>query len=239
MSVTFPNESAAYRAARDRLLQQELELRRATEAVAEARRALPPGGAPPQDYVFDAEEGPVRLSELFAHHPSLAIYSFMFPRWPTDDSPGPLTGAAAALPLAEGPCPSCTAQLDQLDGAMQHFSQRMAFVVAARAPIERLTAFKADRGWRHLRMISCARNDYNRDYHAEDAEGGPQPVMNVFRRGPEGVTHFWASELFFAPSEPGQDPRHLGLIEPLWNMFDLTPEGRTGGYEERLDYPCH
>ena len=55
MSITFPGESAEYRAARDRLLQQEVELRRALESVAEARRALPSGGIVPEDYVFDAE----------------------------------------------------------------------------------------------------------------------------------------------------------------------------------------
>jgi predicted dithiol-disulfide oxidoreductase (DUF899 family) len=239
MSVTFPGESAAYRAARDQLLQKELELRRAMEAVAEARRALPAGGRPPEDYVFDGEDGPVRLEELFGDvHSTLAIYSFMFPRWPTDETPGPTTGATALLPLAEGPCPSCTALLDQLDGAAPHFSQRAAFAVAARAPSERLSAFKAERGWRHLRMISCGRNSYSRDYHGEVAEG-PIPMLNVFRRGPDGVSHFWASELYFAASDPGQAPRHLGTIEPLWNLFDLTPEGRAGDYEERIDYPCH
>ena len=52
MGITFPGESAEYRAARDRLLEQEIELRRAMEAVAAARRALPPGGVVPEDYVF-------------------------------------------------------------------------------------------------------------------------------------------------------------------------------------------
>lgn len=54
MGVAFPDESAPYRAARDRLLDQEAELRRVTEAVAAARRSLPPGGVVPQDYVFQA-----------------------------------------------------------------------------------------------------------------------------------------------------------------------------------------
>ena len=54
MSVRFPGESADYRAARDRLLEQEVELRRAMEAVAAARRGLPPGGTVPEDYVFEA-----------------------------------------------------------------------------------------------------------------------------------------------------------------------------------------
>src|SRR5215213_1288029 len=88
MSITFPGESADYRAARDRLLEQEIELRRATEAVAAARRALPPGGVVPQDYLFqregtDGAPTDVRLSELFAPGlDSLVIYSFMFPRAP-------------------------------------------------------------------------------------------------------------------------------------------------------------
>src|SRR5207253_5585096 len=70
-AMRFPGESAEYRAARDRLLDQEIELRRAMEAVAVARRALPPGGVVPEDYVFrgalaDGTEAGVRLSELFA-----------------------------------------------------------------------------------------------------------------------------------------------------------------------------
>src|SRR5437868_325869 len=52
MQIRFPGESAEYRAARDRLLEREIELRRAMEAAAAARRALPPGGAVPEDYVF-------------------------------------------------------------------------------------------------------------------------------------------------------------------------------------------
>ena len=131
MTVAFPGESAEYRAARNRLLDQEIELRRAMEAVADARRLLPPGGVVPEDYVFQAQ-GPdgaqarVRLSELFAPGKnSLVIYSMMFPRAADDNSPGPPGGQTSLLPLAEGPCPSCTALLDQLDGAAGHVSQHV------------------------------------------------------------------------------------------------------------------
>src|SRR5438093_3083871 len=122
MSISFPGESPEYRAARDRLLKQEVELRRATEAVAAARRELPPGGAVPEDYVFqgpgaDGTPTDVRLSELFVPGThSLLIYSFMFPRDPGDERQGPEGGQTALLPLAESPCPSCAALLDQLDG---------------------------------------------------------------------------------------------------------------------------
>jgi predicted dithiol-disulfide oxidoreductase (DUF899 family) len=53
MNVVFPGESAEYRTARDRLLEQEIELRRAMETVAAARRELPPGGVIAEDYPFE------------------------------------------------------------------------------------------------------------------------------------------------------------------------------------------
>lgn len=182
MAVAFPGESAEYRAARNRLVEQEIELRRAMEAVAAARRRLPPGGVVPEDYVFQAQ-GPagaptqVRLSELFAPGKnSLVIYSMMFPRAADDDSPGPLGGQTALLPLAEGPCPSCTTLLDQLDGAAEHVSQRVNLAVAAKAPIERILTFAAEPGWRRLRLLSSAGSTYNRDYLAETTDGSQQPV---------------------------------------------------------------
>src|SRR5262249_13160064 len=149
--------STEYRAARDRLLEQEIELRRAMEAVAAARRRLPAGGVVPQDYVFrgrglDGSPAEGRMSELVAPgKASLVIYSMMFPRASDDDRPGPDRGQTALLPLAQGPCPSCTAFLDQLDGAAGHASERINLAVAGKAPIERILTFAAERGWRHLR----------------------------------------------------------------------------------------
>src|SRR5919201_4987667 len=99
MSIAFPNESAEYRAARNRLLEQEVELRRAMEAVAASRRALPPGGEVREDNAFEGAEGEVRMSELFAPgRDALVIYTFMFPRDSQDDSPGPTSGRTAELP---------------------------------------------------------------------------------------------------------------------------------------------
>ena len=151
MSIALPGESPEYRAARDRLLEREIELRRAMEAVAAARRELPPGGRVKTDYVFqragaDAAQTDVRLSELFeAGKDSLLIYSFMFPRDPGDQTPGPRGGETALLPLAEGPCPSCAALLDQLDGTAEHASQHINLAVVAKAPLPRLLAFARER----------------------------------------------------------------------------------------------
>jgi len=154
MSTTFPGELAEYRAARDRQLEHEIELRRAMEAVAAARRELPPGGLIPEDYVFqgagaDGTPTDVRLSELFAPgKDSPVIYSMMFSRYSGDERPGPEGGQAALLPLTEGPCPSCTAFLDQLDGAAEHASQRVNFAVVAKSPLQRILTFAKERGWR-------------------------------------------------------------------------------------------
>lgn len=242
MEVNFPGESAEYRAARERLLEQEIDLRRRMEAVAAQRRELPPGGEVREDYVFQGElpaggNGDVRLSELFAPgKDSLAIYSFMFPRDPEDDRPGPVRETETAkLPLAEGPCPSCVSLLDQLDGAVEHAAQVMNFVVVAKSPLERVMTWKRERGWSRLRLLSSAGNTYNRDYLAETPEGAQRPMLNIFNRDGGTIRHFWGSELFYASWDPGQDPRHVGTLEPVWNLFDLTPEGRPD-WDEQLDY---
>jgi len=207
------------------LLNQEVELRRATEAVAAARRELPHGGSVPEDYVFQ-EAGPggtpseVRLSELLVPgKDTLVIYSFMFPR-AFDD---------------ERPCPSCTSFLDAFDGTALHITQRINLAVVAKAELSRILAHAEVRGWRRLRLLSSAGNTYNRDYFGESAEGA-QPMLNVFRRDGEAIRHFWGSEFLYAPPEPGQDPRHSDSIDPQWNLFDFTPEGRGTDWYPELSY---
>jgi predicted dithiol-disulfide oxidoreductase (DUF899 family) len=241
MTLRFPGESAKYRTARQRLLKREIELRREMEAVAAARRELPPGGIIPEDYVFrgkaaDGNPADVGMSELFAPgKDSLAIYSFMFPRTYAGDRPGPASGETALLPLEEGPCPSCVALLDQLDGAAEHAGQHINFAVVAKTPLPRLLTWGEERGWRNLRLLSSAANSYNRDYFGETADGSQVPMLNVFQRDGETIRHFWGAELTFAPADPGQDHRSVGTLEPLWNLFDLTPEGRPD-WDEQLSY---
>jgi predicted dithiol-disulfide oxidoreductase (DUF899 family) len=240
MGVSFPNESPAYPEARRKLLQREVALRREMEAVAAELRALPPGGEIAEDYEFDhvgADGAPtkVRLSELFRPGTdALIVYHFMFPRHRNDERQGPSSGPATELPLEEGPCPSCTALLDNWDGAVPHVEGLGANVVAvAKAPIERVAAFAADRGWRHVRLISAAGNSFKHDYHGEDEEGQQVPILTVFHKDAAGVIRLsWASELLFEPSDPGQDPRHCGTVEPMWTLLDLTPGGRPDAYEQ-------
>jgi predicted dithiol-disulfide oxidoreductase (DUF899 family) len=226
MGVSFPGETAEYRSARDRLLEQEAELRRITEAVAAARRDLPPGGVVGTDYVFqgagaDGQPASVRMSELLSPgQDTLVIYNMMFPRAPDEDLP----------------CPSCTQFLDSFDGVALHATQRMSLAVVAKTDLANLLAHGNRRGWRHLRLLSSAGNTFNRDYHGEDDDGAQAPMLNVFRRDGETIRHFWGSELLFAPSEPGQDPRHSDSVDALWNLFDLTPGGRSADWYPDLSY---
>src|SRR5262249_42568006 len=105
--------------------------------------------------------------------------------------------------------------------------------VVAKAPIERVAAFARDRGWKHIRLLSAANSSFKRDYHGEDADGQQVPILTVFKRWPDGAIRLhWASELVFEPSDPGQDMRHLGTVEPLWTLFDLTPRGRPNADEQ-------
>jgi predicted dithiol-disulfide oxidoreductase (DUF899 family) len=227
MSTLFPGDSPEYRAARDQLLQQEIELRRLTEAVAAARRSLPPGGKVPENYVFDAEgpdgtPGEATLSDLFAPgKDTLFVYNMMFPRAPDEDLP----------------CPSCTQFLDSFDGVAEHAGQRINVAVVVKTALPRALAHAKSRGWRHLRFLSSANNSYNRDYHGESDDGTQQlPMLNVFRRDGGTIRHFWGSELLFEPPDPGQDPRHGETIDPLWNLFDFTPDGRGTDWYPDLTY---
>lgn len=223
MGITFPGETAGYREARERLLVKEIELRRATEAVAAARRDLPPGGIVPEDYEFEGQ-GPdgtltsVRLTELFAPgKDTLALYSFMYG------------------PEMELPCPVCTHLLDQLDGSARHVDQRVSFAVVAKSPLPRILAFADERGWRFLRLLSSSRNTYNRDYHGETADG-QMSMLNVFRREDGAIRHTWGSELVYRSPDPDQDPRHLDSIDPVWNLLDFTPDGRGADWQPQLQY---
>jgi len=218
MSVTFPNETKAYRAARDKLLEAELALRKQVEQLAAQRRKLPPGGEAPQDYTFQSTRGPVKLSQLFERGNALVAYSFMY---------GPQMKQA---------CPMCTAFLDALDGNAQHVLQRTNLVVIAKSPIERIAEYARGRGWRNLHLLSSAGTSYNRDYHGENEKGAQMPMMNVFVKKGGKVHHFYGSELLYAPEEKGQNARHNDLMWPLWNVLDLTPEGRGSDWYPKLNY---
>jgi predicted dithiol-disulfide oxidoreductase (DUF899 family) len=221
-NVRFPNESAEYRRAREALLAEEIELRRHIERVAEQRRALPPGGEVKKNYAFEGENGPASFAELFGDKDTLVVYNYMFG------------------PQRERPCPMCTSLLSAWDGEVPDILQRVALAVVARSPIERLKAFKRERGWHYLPLYSDISGEFSRDYHALTKDGGDDAAFNVFVRRKEAgrvtIRHFWGGEMNGASSDPGQDPRGAPDPMPLWTILDVTPEGRGSDWYPRLNY---
>jgi len=216
--VRFPNESAAYRKARTALLAEEIELRRHIERVAEQRRALPPGGEV-KAYGFIGEEGPVRLADLFGDKQTLLVYTYMYG------------------PQRQKPCPMCTSFLSAWDGEARDFMQRAAFAVTARSPIERLLAFKKERGWRHLKLYADPSAEFSRDYHAIGENDSDEAGLHVFTRRDGIIRHFWSGEMDGSTADPGQDPRGAPDLMPLWTLLDMTPEGRDPHWYPKLEYP--
>jgi predicted dithiol-disulfide oxidoreductase (DUF899 family) len=212
----FPNESAEYRAARNALLAEEIEVRRGIERVAELRRALPPGAEVAQSFQFEGENGPVSLADLFGDKQTLFLYSYMFG------------------PQRARPCPMCTSQLAALDGEARDIEQNIAMAVVARSPIERLLATKRERGWRDLKLFSDPSGDYTRAYVS--AEDDDVPAFNVFTRRDGVIRLFWSHEMDFETADPGQDPRTANETMPIWSILDLTPEGRRPNWYPSLNY---
>jgi predicted dithiol-disulfide oxidoreductase (DUF899 family) len=228
-TVHFPGETDEFRLARNELLEAEIDLRRQTEAVAAQRRNLPLGGEVPSAYGFEESSGEagrtrtVHLSELFEDgKDTLVLYSFMF-----------LPGETGPL---DNPCPACTSIIDALDGQAPHLTQLINLAIAAKVPIEQFREHAHTRGWRNIRLLSAANTTYNHDYHTETPEGSQRPIATVFVRHEGKIHHFWSSELAFAPADPGQNPRHVDFMWPIWNVLDLTPEGRGSGWSPRLKY---
>lgn len=225
--IRFPGESAQYRAARDELLRAEIELRQQAEAVAVQRRALPPGGPAPVDYPFDQafarddEIRTVHLSELFEDgKDTLVLYSFMYG------------------PADQAPCPLCTSFIDAIDGELRHVTQRINFAAVARSPVARFREHARNRGWQSLQLLSSSASTFNADYHAESPDGAQRSLAHVFVQRDGVVRHTYTSEMFFAPLQAGQSPRHVDSMWPLWNILDLTPGGRGQDWWPQLQYPA-
>ncbi len=215
----FPGESPAYAAARQALLVEEIELRRHLARVAEQRRALPPGPVIETPYRFvDANGADVGLIDLFGNHDTLVTYFWMFG------------------PHRARPCPMCTNLLGPLNGNAADIKQRTALKILGRSPVERQLAFAQERGWAGLDFVQTMGDDYARDLGVLTPEGAEYPALVVYRREGERVRLFWASEMSGEMTDPGQDPRGAPDLAPLWNILDMTPEGRDPKWYPKLRY---
>ena len=223
--TNLPNESDEYLAKREELRHAEIELMRQRERVAELRRQLPKGATVP-DYEF--LEGPsslddgdepitrVRMSELFtAPDRSLVIYHLMFGKKQTK------------------PCPMCTAWIDAFNGVAHHLAQNVDVAIVAAADVPTLRAHARNRGWDRLRLLSAGESTFKYDLGSEDRQGGQDSTISVFTRDSDGtLRHFYSGHPWLAG-----DVKERGIDElnPIWNVLDLTPQGR-GTFYASLDY---
>ncbi len=205
----------AWRAARMALLEQEKELTRARDALAEARRALPQVRIE-TEYGFDTPRGRQSLAALFGPHSQLVIYHFMFgPDWD------------------EG-CTTCSFWADNFDGIAPHLAARdVAFTMVSAAPLARLLAYRDRMGWR-FDWVSSQGTSFNRDmgvaftpdevaarsgvYNYRDT-GFPAteaPGLSVFRKDADG-------QVYHTYSVYG---RGLDGLNGAYQILDLVPKGR-------------
>jgi len=224
--TNLPNESDEYLAKREELRLAEIELMRQRERVAELRRSLPPG-AIVQDYTF--EEGPrnldsgdspirtVRLSELFTGpNRSLIVYHFMYGKKQTRA------------------CPMCTLWIDGFNGVAHHVAQNADMVIVAAADPATVRAHARTRGWDNLRLLSCGSNTFKYDLGSEDREGNQDSTISVFTKSEDGkLRHFYSAHPRLAEDIK---ERGIDLLCPVYNMLDLTPEGR-GKWYATFNYP--
>jgi predicted dithiol-disulfide oxidoreductase (DUF899 family) len=222
--TNLPNESPDYLARREELRQAEIELMRQRERVAELRRALPKG-ATVEDYEF--LEGPVsldgdepvrktRLSELFTGPDrSLVIYHFMFGKKQTTA------------------CPMCTAWIDAFNGVAHHLAQNVDLAIVAAADPATLRGHARNRGWDKLRLLSAGESSFKYDLGSEDREGHQDSTISVFTRDSDGtLRHFYSGHPWLAEEIK---ERGIDELNPVWNVLDLTPQGR-GKFYASLDY---
>ena len=147
-----------WQAERDALLAEEKELTRRSDELTRKRRELP--WVPVEtDYRFDTEHGSKSLAELFGGHSQLLVYHFMF---------GP--------PYTAG-CPVCSSITDTLAPQVPHLAARdTTLLLASRAPLERLLAYRERMGW-NIDWVSSGGSDFNRDLGFLSTEEELRPFL--------------------------------------------------------------
>lgn len=210
-------DSEEYVAARRRLNQAEIDLKDRRERVAALRRDLPPGRVV-EDYELTemGEDGPapVRLSWLFDDpEKSLVLIQLMY-------------GGAQTKP-----CPMCTMWADGYDAVARHLKQRCNLAIVAEADISDFKALAEQRDWTNLRLISSAGTTFKVDFEMADSDGSQSPGISVFALKDGLVRHFYSGHAQLAEGHW----RGLDLLSPVWNLFDLLPEGR-GNWMPSVSY---
>ena len=214
-------------AARVQLLEREKELTRQSDELARQRAELP--WVPvDKEYVFETDEGPKTLGELFDGRSQLLVYHFMF---------GPTVEG-----WPEAGCPGCSYTADSLDGAVGHLPHRdVTFVAVSRAPLERLNAYKARMGW-SFPWVSYGDSDFNLDFGAFTDEerrtgrgfnfGTPKHADEIDLRRDElhGLGAFVLEDGVVYHTYSTYD-RGTDALNATWQLLDRAPKGRGADFD--------
>ncbi len=212
MDLTRLQESGEYRRQREELRAAELELIDHVERVAALRRGLPADTVVDDYELVDVATGAgVRLSGLFsAPDRALVLYHFMYGKVQTE------------------PCPLCTMWIDGYNAAAPHLTQNADFVVVAAAEPAALRAHAAARGWTNLRLLSAGDSTFKYDLGSEEADGTQTEWISVFTRAADGtLRHIYSKGAQLADN---RRERGIDLLSPVWQLLDLTPQGRGNWY---------
>ena len=153
-------------AARIRLLDEEKELTRRSDAVAQRRQELP-WVRIDKDYRFATDGGEAALAELFQGRSQLLVYHFMFG------------------PDYQFGCPSCSSIADGFNGIAVHLAHHDVMLWAvSRAPLAKLRAYKQRMEW-DFPWASSFGDDFNFDFQASFTEAQQREGIEYnYRREP-------------------------------------------------------
>lgn len=205
-------------AARKALLEKEKQLTRLRDQINAERLALP-WVKVEKEYVFDTVGGPKTLADLFEGRSQLLVQHFMFgPDW-------------------EAGCVGCSFGADHADAAYQHLKHHdVTYVAIARAPIEKLEAYRRRMGWR-FSFASSYRNDFNYDFHVsfpkEALENGK--VFYNFREidGKDAYDELPGASAFYKDADGtvyhtySQYARGGEEVLSAYMLLDMAPFGRN------------
>jgi predicted dithiol-disulfide oxidoreductase (DUF899 family) len=213
-------------AARKELLEEEKRLTRRSDELARRRQELP-WVRVDKEYVFETDEGPKTLAELFDGRSQLLVYHFMF---------GP---SVEGWP--EAGCPGCSYTADSLDGAVVHLPHRdVTFVAVSRAPLDRLNAYKQRMGW-SFPWVSYGVSSFNLDFAVfteEERRTGKgfnfgtakHADIDVREEEMHGLSAFVLEDGVVYHTYSTFD-RGTDALNATWQLLDRTPRGRGDEFE--------
>ncbi|MEA2201093.1 MAG: hypothetical protein QOI89_1689 [Solirubrobacteraceae bacterium] len=222
-----------WQAERKDLLKEEKELTRRGDELARKRRELP--WVPVEkDYRFETENGPKTLADLFEGRSQLLVYHFMFG------------------PPYEAGCPVCSSIADTLDRQVAHLKAKDAtLLLASRAPLEKLLAFRERMGW-GIDWVSSGGSDFNRDLGFLNTEEELRPFLDgEIPSTVEQNAHMCGTDAAgYVAERPGLSvyavsdgtvyrtyvttSRGLELAMAFYGLLDRTPKGRDESASEPL-----